>query len=99
DLSMIVRPDMRHYGQLLDILLEFKFIKLTDTKMSGAEVVAATDAELHALPCVKEAFVKAHEQLDKYLPCLQNKYGETMQLRGFAVVAIGFDRVLWHKAN
>ncbi|MDX8393658.1 MAG: AAA family ATPase, partial [Mariprofundales bacterium] len=31
DLSMIVRPDMRHYGQLLDILLEFKFIKLTDT--------------------------------------------------------------------
>ncbi|MDX8377916.1 MAG: PD-(D/E)XK nuclease domain-containing protein, partial [Mariprofundales bacterium] len=97
DLSMIVRPDMRHYGQLLDILLEFKFIKLTDTKMSGAEVVAATDAELHALPCVKEAFVKAHEQLDKYLPCLQNKYGETMQLRGFAVVAIGFDRVLWQK--
>ncbi|MDX8377179.1 MAG: hypothetical protein R8L53_04065 [Mariprofundales bacterium] len=92
---MIVRPDMRHYGQLLDILLEFKFIKIKKTKMTAKEILAASDKKLHALPCVKKAFVEAHEQLAKYLPCLQNKYGETMQLRGFAVVAIGFDRVLW----
>ncbi len=100
DMTMIVRPDMRHYGQLLDVLLEFKFIKLRDTPMQTADAVgAASDAELLAVPCVKKAFTEAHTQLDKYLPRLQNKYGETILLHGFAVVAVGFDRLLWQKAR
>jgi len=100
DMTMIVRPDMRHYGQLLDVLLEFKFIKLRDTPMQTADAVsAASDAELLAVPCINKAFSEAQQQLDQYLPRLQKKYGEAMILHGFAVVAVGFDRLLWQKAS
>jgi hypothetical protein len=100
DLTMIVRPDMRHYGQLLDVLLEFKYIKISDSGLkNGDAVLSASDETLHALPCVEEAFTEANIQLQKYMPRLQKKYGDTMKLCGFAVVAIGFERLLWRKAQ
>jgi hypothetical protein len=98
DLTMIVRPDIRHYGQLLDVLLEFKYIKISDSGLkNGDAVLAASDETLHALPCVQKAFTDAQIQLDKYIPRLQKKYGDTMKLCVFAVVAVGFDRLLWRE--
>ncbi|MDX8393355.1 MAG: PD-(D/E)XK nuclease domain-containing protein [Mariprofundales bacterium] len=57
DLTMIVRPDMHHYGQLLDVLIEFKLIKIKKTKMIAKEILTASDKKLHALPCVKKLMV------------------------------------------
>jgi len=33
------------------------------------------------------------------MPVLQEKYGDTMKLCSFAVVAVGFDRLLWQKVK
>jgi len=100
DLTMIVRPDMRHYGQLLDVLLEFKYINISDSGLeNGDAVLAASDETLHALPSVQKAFADAQVQLNKYMPRLQKKYGDSMKLCGFTVVAIGFERLLWRGAE
>ncbi len=96
DLSMIVRPDMRHYG-IFDVLMEFKFIKITATGLTGKEVADASDDALYALPMVSKAFLAADEQLQYYIPALQKKYGKRMKLCSFAVVAVGFERLLWKK--
>ncbi len=94
DLSMIVRPDMRHYA-VYNVLMEFKFVKLSDVGMTGADVAGADDEVLHALPAVQQAFTEAGAQLRRYIPCLRARYGESMKLCSFAVVAVGFDRLLW----
>ncbi len=91
---VILRPDMRHYD-IFDVLMEFKFIKITATSMTGKEVANASDDMLHALPVVSKAFAQASEQLQHYIPALQEKYGDTIKLCSFAVVAVGFDRLLW----
>ncbi len=96
DLSMIVRPDMRHYG-IFDVLMEFKFIKITATGLTGKEVADASDDALHALPMVVQEFSAADEQLQYYIPALQKKYGKRMKLCSFAVVAVGFERLLWKR--
>jgi len=98
DLSMMVRPDMRHYD-IFDVLMEFKFIKLNDVKMTGDAVRTASDSDLHALPLVQQAFDDAEKQLHRYIPSITNRYGEGIKLRTFAVVAVGFDRLLWQVVN
>jgi len=55
---MIVRPDMRHYD-IFDVLMEFKFIKISATGMTGKEVADASNDTLHALPVVSDAFSQA----------------------------------------
>jgi len=94
DLSMMVRPDMRHYD-IFDVLMEFKFITLSDVNMTGEAVRTASDSDLHALPLVEQAFSDAQKQLQRYIPSITNRYGEGIKLRNFAVVAVGFDRLLW----
>ena len=51
DLSLIVRPDMRQY-QLLDHLLEFKYVSLKDLGLSGEQVLEQSREELAALPAI-----------------------------------------------
>jgi hypothetical protein len=96
DLSMMVRPDMRHYD-IFDVLMEFKFIKLVDAGLTGEQATAVSDDALHALPVVIAAFADATKQLNRYIPSLQEKYGDVMKLCSFAVVAVGFDRLLWKR--
>lgn len=98
DLTMILRPEMRRY-QLLDLLLEFKFIKLNKIGLRGDEVRAKAEAELRTLDAVKAEFIAAKQQLQDYAALLRGKYGEKLQLRTFAVVAIGFDRLLWEEVK
>jgi len=94
DLTMIVRPEMRHYD-IFDLLLEFKVVTLKEAGMNGQRVAAASDDNLRAFPAVQQAFAAAKQQLQVYTPRLKNKYGEIMKLRTFAVVSVGFERILW----
>jgi len=98
DMSMIVRPDMRHYG-IFDVLVEFKFISLATLNMTGEAVADATEEALLKLPAIASAFDGAERQLSNYAIHLQDKYGEIMKLCSFVVVAVGFNRLLWKKVE
>lgn len=96
DLSMIIRPDMRQF-KLLDILLEFKFIKSSDIGTEKAEIQQKSQAELKQLPSVQRKLAQAKTQLREYRAELDTSYGSTLRLRTFAVVALGFDRLVWEE--
>ena len=94
DLSMIIRPDMRKY-QLLDHLLEFKYVPLKELGLSGEEVKAKTRQELRALPRVAAALDEAEAQLSRYRAALEEVYGDKLRLRTHPVAALGFSRLVW----
>ncbi|RME02986.1 MAG: hypothetical protein D6812_05605, partial [Deltaproteobacteria bacterium] len=93
DLVMIVRPDMRRF-EVFDILLEFKYVDLGDAGVTGEEAGGLPEGEIRALPAVRRAFEDAGKQLAHYADGLYRKYGETLRLRTFAVVSLGFERVV-----
>ena len=94
DLSMIVRPDMRQY-QLLDHLLEFKYVSLKDLGLSGEQVREKSREELAALPQVQTQLAAADAQLERYRETLERVYGEKLRLHTHAVVALGLERLVW----
>jgi hypothetical protein len=94
DMTMILRPEMRKY-KLLDILFEFKFIGLKAAGLTGEAVRGLSRDELKARPDVQQKLVEARAQLLTYIPRLNQKYGAALRLRTFAVVAIGFERLVW----
>ena len=93
DLSLIVRTD-RRATRVLDLLLEFKYVDLKKLKLTGEQVKAKSMAELAALPAVKAELDAAGDQARRYGAALQARYGLT-DLRLFAVVGIGLERVVW----
>lgn len=94
DLSMILRQEMRRF-HLLDILLEFKFVKLSELGHNGVEIRQMEQSALLALEVVQARVNEATSQLQRYRAALVKKYGDRLRLRTFAVVAIGFERLLW----
>ena len=94
DLTMILRPEMRRF-QLLDILVEFKFVKLSALTNRGVELRAMDMASLMALDVVKTKLAEAKAQVQRYRKTLTQKYGIALRLRTYAVVAIGFERLVW----
>jgi Predicted AAA-ATPase/PD-(D/E)XK nuclease superfamily len=96
DLTMIVRPTMRQY-QLLDILIEFKYVKLEEVKRAGKEVKVMTADDLKKLPAVQLQLGKAVSQLQDYRQRLQRAYQGQLRLRVYAVVAVGFERLVWEE--
>jgi hypothetical protein len=96
DLVMLLRPDMRQYA-LLDLLLEFKYISLKELNLSGETVRQITIADLHALPLVQQNLREAHAKLTGYRQTLDAAYGERLRLHTYAVVALGFDRLVWEE--
>jgi hypothetical protein len=96
DMVMIVRPDMRQY-ELLDFLIEFKYIALGKNKLNREKIRQMSREELAALPAVKEKLKEAEKSLSKYRDILSRTYGDTLRLKVFAVVAVGFDRLVWKK--
>jgi hypothetical protein len=94
DLTMILRPDMRKY-QLLDILIEFKYVSLTDAGLSGDEAKIMTVDELKDRPVVKEKLLEAEKKLVQYGEILKQKYGDSLRLHSYEVISIGFDRLVW----
>jgi len=51
--------------------------------------------QIHALPAVQQAFADASNQLQRYQPPLAQQYGEVLRLQMTAVVALGFERIVW----
>ncbi len=100
DLTLIVRPDARQY-QIFDLLLECKFIKPGELGLSGEAVRALSRAELAALPLVKQKLAEARAQAPAYRREVEQRYQSMLKmqlrLRTFAVVAIGFDRLVWEE--
>ncbi|MFQ5614914.1 MAG: AAA family ATPase [Anaerolineales bacterium] len=94
DLLMLIRPEMRKY-ELLDILIEFKYLQLKALALDQTQVRALSAAELAALPLVAEKLAEARAQAHTYHQRLEAKYGNILRLRGYAVVAVGFERLVW----
>ncbi len=93
DLCLLRRPDARA-SSLCDLLFEFKRISLKKLKMPGKAVKAAPLAELMELEVVRAAFEEAEGQLVAYREALERRYGGVLKLRAWAVVALGFARIL-----
>lgn len=98
DLTMILRPEMRRF-RLLNILIEFKFVKLGELGLTREQVKAQTSAELSALDLVNTKMIEAVTQIKRYRTVLITKYGEPERLHSFAVVAVGFERLLWKEVK
>ncbi len=95
DLLMIIRPNMRRFPLLKDIVLEFKYVSLADAKLTAEQVRNQSRETLAALPVVQTAMQAALTQLRDYRQALETKYQQPDRLHCLAVVALGFERVLW----
>jgi hypothetical protein len=95
DLVLVIRPSMRQYPTLKDIVFEFKYLSLSDLKLSGEQVREQSRERLAQLPAVQAALNAALQQLQHYRTVLAEKYQEPQRLHCIAVVALGFDRVVW----
>lgn len=102
DLTLIVRPGARQY-QLFDLLLECKFIKLGDTGLSGEAVRAMPADELAALPQVQRKLAEARAQAPAYrhevTERCRTRLKLELRLRTYAVVAVGFERLVWEEIS
>jgi hypothetical protein len=97
DLSLIRRLDRRAV-QALDLLFEFKYVSLTQLKLDGAQVRAASADELATQPAVRQALQTSAEQARRYGAALTERYGLT-DLRRYAVVGVGLERVVWQSVG
>jgi hypothetical protein len=94
DLAMIVRPDRRSFS-LKDILIEFKYIKTKS--LSVKHLKKQSDKSLFELKPVQNQLKKAKAQAKKYAKELKDEFGDVIQLTSYAVIAIGFERLLYKK--
>ncbi len=95
DLLMIIRPDQRRLAALQDMVLEFKYLSLQTLGLTAEEVRRQSRETLQQLPAVQEALQAALLQLQDYRRVLVEKYREPQRLHCFAVVALGFERLVW----
>ena len=93
DLCLLRRPDALT-SSLRDLLFEFKRLSLEDLGMSGRDVRTSSRGELMALEKVSQALDRAEAQAVSYRSALTRRYGKALKLRAFAVVALGFERMV-----
>ena len=98
DLAMIVRPDRRQY-QVLDILIEFKFVSLNEAGLDGKTLETMDREALQALPAVQGKQREAEAGLARYREKLNNKFGDLPRLHSFSVVAVGFERLVFSSSE
>jgi hypothetical protein len=91
DLTMIIRPDKRHY-KIFDVLIEFKLLSLKTLNLTGERLRTMSQQDIHDLPLVKQTLNNAKEQVLNYGNRLAGKY-PGLRLKSFVVVALGFERV------
>ncbi|KPA18014.1 AAA-ATPase [Candidatus Magnetomorum sp. HK-1] len=94
DLAMIIRPDRRHLN-LKDVLIEFKFIKTK--KLAVKDIKGQSDTALFKLDPVKEKLKDARSQAKTYSRELREEFGNGLKLTTYALIAIGFERLLYKK--
>ena len=95
DLVMTIRPNMRQYPTLKDLVLEFKYVSLKELGLSAEQVRGVSRDELAQLPAIQTALNDASQQLQGYKQTLTEQLGEPERLYAVAVVALGFERVVW----
>jgi hypothetical protein len=95
DLTMIRRSDMRQV-KVYDILIEFKFVPLSDAGVSGEEAGRLSVDALQAIPAMKEKMADALIQITAYGDAIHEKYGN-LNLRRYAVVSLGYERIWWQE--
>jgi len=95
DLTMIIRPDKR-YGKVFDVLIEFKFVKLKDSGLTGEQAKQLSQDKLYAIPDIVTQMEDGKKQVQKYGKKLEQRYGN-LRLQKFVVVALGFERVCFKK--
>ena len=109
DLTLILRPDLRHRQDLRDFILEFKYLKLGDVKievlkegateptkqpLDGLTARQLSQEQLRALPEVQAQLAQARTQLQSYRRDLATAYQGRLRLQTYAIVALGFDRLV-----
>jgi hypothetical protein len=94
DLAMIVRPDRRHF-HLKNVLIEFKYIKTKNLKIK--DIKGQTDTSLFKLKPVEKKIKEAQSQANEYSKELLEEFGHDLKLTTYAVIAIGFERLLYKK--
>jgi hypothetical protein len=94
DLAMIVRPDCRKY-KLIDTLIEFKYIKPKALKLKNINKLSDTALFKHKL--VQSKLKDAKKQAKTYSSELLEEFGDMVKLQTYAIISIGFDRLLYHK--
>lgn len=97
DISLIRRPELWQQPHLWDFLLEFKLLKLKKAGITGEEARQMDRLALAALPAVQTSLAEARSQLQRYRTALEAAYGETLRLRTYAVVGLGFERLVWEE--
>jgi hypothetical protein len=70
-------------------------LSLSKAELSGQEARQANAESLREFPPVKTKLHDAQKQLGAYRQALQKTYGDKLKLRSFAIVSIGFERLLW----
>ncbi len=93
DLVLLLRPDARA-TPLADLLLEFKLVKPEELGEDAARLDVLERETLAALPPVAAALEQATAQARRYRAGLLARYGDSLRLRSYAVVAIGFVRLV-----
>lgn len=96
DLVMLLRPEQRVY-QLFDLLIEFKYVDLAQVGLKAEQLRTKSTTELTSFEGIKAAFSAARTALHAYRQTLLAKYSDTLKLRVYAVVSIGFERLLWQE--
>jgi len=94
DLAMIVRPDRRHF-HLKNVLIEFKYIKTKNLKIK--DIKGQSDTSLFKLKPVEKKIKEAQSQANVYSKELLEEFGHDLKLTTYAVIAIGFERLLYKK--
>lgn len=92
---MAVRPDRRQY-QMLDTLLEFKFVSLKETGPDGKTLEIMDREALRMQPAVQSKQREVEVGLVRYRAKLQAKFGNLPCLLSISVVAVGFDGWCFH---
>ena len=91
DLTMIIRPDMRHY-QIFDVLIEFTYISLKQAGLTAEKIRSLPKDQVAALVPVKAALDQGEQQAATYAGHLAKKY-PGLRLKTFVVAALGFERM------
>ncbi len=97
DLTMIIRPDMRH-GKVFDVLIEFKFLSIKILGLSGEVLKKMPSKELRPLPQVEKTLGEGLRQGLDYGARLVRKYRE-LKLKTFVVTSLGFERICFVNAD
>ncbi|MCP4694059.1 MAG: AAA family ATPase [Desulfobacterales bacterium] len=98
DLTMIIRPDKRRF-EILDILIEFKYVKLGAAGLTAERARELSTDELQSLPPMASEMKSARKQVKRYGDALEKKYGNALRLRRYAVVSLGFERLWWEEVG